>query len=49
MYTNLDKAIVAFIMGAIGISPETVASLVGIATPILVYLLPNLPKDPPNA
>lgn len=55
MYTKLDKALVAAIMGLIGIvgivwkpiaiSPETVASIVGIATPLLVYLWPNAPKD----
>lgn len=56
MFTNLDKAIVALIMGVIGIvgivwkpiniSAETVASVVGILTPLLVYLWPNAPKDP---
>lgn len=55
MYTSLDKAIVALVMGIIGvigvvwkplnISPETIASIVGIATPLLVYLWPNAPKD----
>ena len=55
MYTSLDKAIVALVMGIIGIvgvlwhplsiSPETVASVVGILTPLLVYLWPNAPKD----
>lgn len=55
MYTSLDKAIVALVMGVIGIigvvwkplnvSPELVASIVAAATPILVYLWPNAPKD----
>lgn len=55
MYTTLDKAIVAFVMGVIGVigivwkplgvSPELVASIVGAATPVLVYLWPNAPKD----
>lgn len=60
MYTTVDKAIVALIMALVGIigifyhpfniSPDTVAVFVGILTPILVYLFPNLPKDtPPNA
>jgi hypothetical protein len=56
MFTNLDKAIVALVMGIVGIvgvvwhpiniSPEAVASFVGIITPLLVYLWPNAPKDP---
>lgn len=55
MYTSLDKAIVALVMGVIGIigvlwkplnvSPEAVASVIGIVTPLLVYLWPNAPKD----
>ncbi len=55
MYTTFNKAIVAFVMGVVGvvgilwhplgISPETVASIVAIATPFLVYWIPNLPKD----
>lgn len=55
MYTNLDKAIVACVMGVLGllgvfwhpinISGETVATIVSIVTPILVYLVPNAPKD----
>lgn len=55
MYTNLDKAIVALVMGIIGIigvvwkpiniSPELVTTIVGVATPLLVYLWPNAPKD----
>lgn len=60
MYTTVDKAIVALVMAIIGIigvvykpfnvSPDVVATFVGILTPILVYFFPNLPKDtPPNA
>ena len=57
MYTNLDKAIVAAIMGIVGllgifvpsisqyVSPQTVGTIVSVATPVLVYLLHNLPKD----
>jgi len=55
MYTSFDKAIVGFIMGAVGIanlfgihfglSADTVSSIVAVLTPILVYLIPNLPKD----
>ena len=56
MYSSLDKAIVAFVMGVfaiigvvwkpINVSPETITSVIAIATPILVYLWPNAPKDP---
>jgi len=55
MYTALDKAIVALVMGVLGIigiawhpinvSSETIASVIGILTPILVYVWPNAPKD----
>ena len=55
MYTSLDKTIIAFVMGVIGIvgivwkplniSPEMVTSVVMTLTPILVYLWPNAPKD----
>jgi len=57
MYTALDKAIVALIMGIVGIvgmvwhpvniSDSTIATIVGILTPILVYVWPNAPKDTP--
>ena len=56
MYTTLDKAIVALIMGIVGvigtvwhplnIDPSVVASIVGTLTPIIVYFWPNAPKDP---
>lgn len=55
MYTALDKAIVALIMAIIGIigvfwkpmnvSPEAVTTIVSLITTILVYYVPNLPKD----
>jgi hypothetical protein len=56
MYTTLDKAIVALVMGIIGIvgvvyrplniDPTIVTTLVGALTPIIVYVWPNAPKDP---
>ena len=55
MYTTFDKTIVAFIMGGVGIanlfglhfglSADTLNGIVAVLTPILVYLIPNLPKD----
>lgn len=55
MYTTLDKAIVALVMGVLGIigviwhplaiSSETVATVVGVLTPLLVWAWPNAPKD----
>lgn len=55
MYTSFDKTIVGLIMGGIalanlfglhfGLSEATVTGIVGVITPILVYLVPNLPKD----
>ena len=54
MYTTLDKSIVAAVMGIVGlvsvvwhpinVSADTVAAAVSIITPVLVYLVPNLPK-----
>jgi hypothetical protein len=56
MYTTLDKAVVALIMGVIGvvgavykplnIDPGVIATIVGGLTPIVVYFWPNAPKDP---
>ena len=56
MYTAFDKAIVAAIMGIIGllsvlgikigVSETVITTIVSIATPILVYFIPNIPKDP---
>lgn len=55
MYTQFDKAIVAVIMAAVGVanifgfhfglSEAVVTQIVTIATPVLVWLIPNLPKD----
>lgn len=55
MYTQFDKAIVGVIMAVIGVanvlgfhfglSEQTVTAIVVGLTPILVYLIPNLPKD----
>lgn len=55
MYTTFDKAIVGVIMGGItlanlfglhfGLSESMVNGIVGVLTPILVFLVPNLPKD----
>lgn len=52
MFTTMDKALVAFIMGLLsianlvfgfdlGISPETVSGIIAAITPVLVYFLPN--------
>lgn len=52
MFTSIDKALVALIMAVIylvntftpvdfGVSHETVANIVAIITPVLVYLIPN--------
>lgn len=52
MFTSMDKAIVALIMGALfiansvfginlGLTEAQVTSVIGILTPILVYLIPN--------
>ena len=52
MFTSIDKALVAVIMGAIailnqgfhfniGVSEATVNILATVLTPILVYLVPN--------
>lgn len=52
MFTSYDKAITAIIMGGlymlnsiagidIGISEETVTGILGVLTPLLVWLIPN--------
>jgi hypothetical protein len=52
MFTGMDKALVALVMGAlyvwnafapwqIGVSEETVQTIIGILTPVLVYAIPN--------
>ena len=55
MYSTFDKALVACVMGILGvvgviwhpvnISSDTIATVVSILTPVLVYLIPNVPKD----
>jgi hypothetical protein len=55
MYTQFDKAIVALIMSGVqvanvfgynfGMDQTTVGTIVAVLTPILVHLIPNLPKD----
>ena len=55
MYTTFDKAIVALVMSGVqlanvfgvhfGLDESTVTTIVAVATPILVHLVPNLPKD----
>jgi hypothetical protein len=53
MFTSIDKALVALIMGLLfivqtytgvslsWISQETVATIVGLLTPVLVWAIPN--------
>ena len=53
MFTTLDKALVALIMGLLfiiqtytglstsWISQETVATIIGLITPVLVWAIPN--------
>lgn len=55
MYTQIDKAVVAVIMAIIvlanqlglhlGWTETDVSAWVAALTPILVYFVPNLPKD----
>lgn len=56
MFTSMDKALVAMIMGILfivqtytgfstsWISAETVATIVGLITPVLVWAIPNKVK-----
>lgn len=58
MYTKFDKAVVALIMAGVGlvnlfypghlinVDPNNVNAFLALLTPVLVYLVPNLPKDP---
>ena len=57
MYTQLDKAIVAVVMGALsimnlmfginfGMDPAVISSIIAALTPVLVYWIPNKPKSP---
>ncbi len=52
MFTTLDKALVALVMGIlsilnivfkvnIGLSPETISAIIAAVTPLLVYFIPN--------
>ena len=53
MFTSIDKALVALVMGLIfivqtytgfnlsWISAETIATIVGLITPVLVWAIPN--------
>lgn len=55
MFTAIDKALVALVMGALslmnlvfgwnlGVSPETVSAIIAAVTPFLVYFIPNRSK-----
>jgi TRAP-type C4-dicarboxylate transport system permease large subunit len=55
MFTSIDKALVALIMAVLwlvnyftgytsGVTEQTIAGLVGVLTPILVWLVPNKPR-----
>lgn len=57
MFTTIDKALVAAIMGVLsliniltpfhfGIDPNTVTVIVGLVTPFLVHAMPNKPVVP---
>ena len=57
MFTTIDKALVAMIMGVLfilqtyvglntsWISQETVATIIGLITPVLVWAIPNKAKS----
>lgn len=55
MFSAFDKAATALIMAIVGmlnlfglhfgLDQSTVTTIVTMVTPILVYLIPNLPKD----
>lgn len=55
MYSNFDKAAVAIIMALVqianvfgfhwGLDQATVTTVVATVTPLLVWIVPNLPKD----
>lgn len=55
MFTSLDKALVALVMGVLyllnqfagidlGVSEGTITAIIAGLTPILVYLVPNKPS-----
>ena len=53
MFTSIDKALVAAIMGILFIvqtytgfnmawvTPDTIATIIGLVTPVLVWVIPN--------
>lgn len=57
MFTSIDKALVALVMGLLfiiqsftginlgWISPEHVTTIIGLLTPILVWAVPNKPAS----
>lgn len=61
MFTSIDKALVAAIMGILfivqtftgfntaWISADTVATIIGILAPVLVWAVPNKPLAPSQA
>ena len=55
MFTTIDKALAALVMGILsilnllfgidlGLSPETVSTIIAALTPLIVYLIPNKQK-----
>lgn len=57
MFTSLDKALIALVMGILsilnlvfgfnlGIDPAVVSSIIAALTPVLVYYIPNKSKTP---
>ena len=56
MFTSIDKALVAMVMGLLFIlqtytglsvawlTPDTVATIIGLITPVLVWAIPNKAK-----
>lgn len=56
MFTSIDKALIALVMGVLfivqtyfgvnlaWISQETVATIIGLLTPVLVWAIPNKPS-----
>ena len=59
MFTSLDKALAALVMGLlsilnlvfgwnIGLAPETVSAVIAALTPLIVYLVPNKKPATPS-
>ena len=55
MFTTIDKALAALVMGVLsilnllfgidlGLSPETVSAIIAALTPLIVYLIPDKQK-----